>query len=284
MTRPRSTRPVDLVADLNTATLDTAGNNSAAAGDGEDVFDGHQEGLIRLAVGSRDPGVDSVHEFLDAGILGGVGIGGLADQSVQSGTADDRGVIAGEAVEVKQLADFHLDELEQLFVVNLVALVEEDQDGRHVHLTGKQKVLAGLGHGAVGSSDNKDGTVHLSSTGDHVLDVVGVARAVNVCIVTGFGLVLNVSGVDGDTTLSLFGSLIDVSVINEISVAVKVQNLGDRSGQSGLTMVNVADGTDVYMRFISFKLLSCHWEFSSFNMVVKNTDYKYCNNSFRELQ
>ena len=70
-------------------------------------------------------------------------------------------------------------------------------------------MLFSLSHRAVGSSDNKDSTVHLSSTGDHVLDIVSMAGAVNVSIMTLFGLVLNVSGVDRYTTLSLFGSLID---------------------------------------------------------------------------
>ena len=40
-----------------------------------------------------------------------------------------RSLLAGEAVEVEQLADFHLDELEELFIVDLVALVQEDQNG-----------------------------------------------------------------------------------------------------------------------------------------------------------
>ena len=37
-----------------------------------------------------------------------------------------------------------------------------------------------------------------------------------------------------------------------------VQDLGDGSGQSGLTMVDVADGADVYMGFGSFELLLGH--------------------------
>ena len=37
-----------------------------------------------------------------------------------------------------------------------------------------------------------DSTVHLSSTSYHVLDIVGVAWAVYVCVVTICGLVLNV--------------------------------------------------------------------------------------------
>jgi hypothetical protein len=89
-----------------------------------------------------------------------------------------------------------------------------------------------------------------------------VAGAVNVRIVAVSGLVLNVGSVDRDTTRSLFGGLIDVRVINELGSAVQVQNLGDSGGQCGFTMVNVANGTNVYVRFVSFKLCLCHWKSS----------------------
>ena len=49
-------------------------------------------------------------------------------ESVQSGTLDDGGVVAGEAILVQGLADFHLDQLQQLLVVNLIALVQEHND------------------------------------------------------------------------------------------------------------------------------------------------------------
>jgi len=119
-------------------------------------------------------------------------------------------------------------------------------------------VLLRLGHGAVGSSDNQDSAVHLSSAGDHVLDIVGVARAVDVSIVTLLGLVLNVSGVDCDTTSLLFRSLIDGIIGLELSSALEGQPLGDGSGQRGLAVVNMADGADVNMRLSSFKFLLCH--------------------------
>jgi hypothetical protein len=67
-------------------------------------------------------------------------------------------------------------------------------------------VLTGLSHRAVSSGNHEDRAVHLSSTGDHVLDVVGVAGSVNVCVVALLGLVLDVRDVDRDTTLALFGS------------------------------------------------------------------------------
>ena len=124
-------------------------------------------------------------------------------------------------------------------------------------------MLLGLSHRAVGSSDNKDSAVHLSSTGDHVLNIVSVSGAVNVSIVTVISLILNVSGVDCNTALSLFRSLIDVRVILELSLTLQRKILGDSSCKSGLTMVNVTDGTNVNMGFISFKFCLCHCIFSS---------------------
>ena len=79
----------------------------------------------------------------------------------------------------------------------------------HVHLAGQKDVLAGLGHGTVSCGYHDDSAVHLSGTGYHVLHIVGVARAVNVCVVTIFGLVLYVGGVDGDTALLFLGGVVD---------------------------------------------------------------------------
>ena len=39
----------DFIADLDDAALDAAGDDGAAALDAEDVFDGHQEGLVARA-------------------------------------------------------------------------------------------------------------------------------------------------------------------------------------------------------------------------------------------
>ena len=83
----------------------------------------------------------------------------------------------------------------------------------------------GLSHRAVSSGNNQDSAVHLSSTGDHVLDIVSMAGAVNVSVVTVISLILNVSGVDGDTTLSLFGSLIDLIISYELSLALQVDRV-----------------------------------------------------------
>ena len=119
-------------------------------------------------------------------------------------------------------------------------------------------MLAGLGHGAVSRRYNQDSTVHLRSAGDHVLNIVGVAGAVNVSIVTLVGLILNVSGVDRDSACLLFGGLIDLVVTHSFRVAQLGQNHRDSSGRGRLAVVNVTDSTNVYVRLIALKLCLRH--------------------------
>ena len=222
-------------------------------------LDSHQERLVGVTLGGRDVLVDGVEELPDAGLPLSVALEGL-----QSGTADDRGVVAGELVLVEELAGLHLDEVDELFVVNHVALVQENNDVGNANLTGEQDVLASLSHRAVGSGDDEDSTVHLSSTRDHVLDVVSMAGAVNVSVVTGIGLILDVSDGDRDAALALLGSLVDVFEGREVGgcgavrTVVLGQNLGDSRGQRGLAVVDVTNGADVYMRLRAVELFLGH--------------------------
>ena len=47
----------------------------------------------------------------------------------------------GNSYSSSSLADLHLDQLQQLLVVDLIALVQEDNDVGHANLTGQQDVL-----------------------------------------------------------------------------------------------------------------------------------------------
>jgi hypothetical protein len=130
---------------------------------------GRRNGLSTLADRLGDEGVQGVVELLD--LRDPLG---LAGDRVDRRAADDRGVVAVGAVLGEELADLELDEVEELGVLDEVALVEEDDDLRHVHLAGQEDVLAGLRHRAVDGRHHEDRAVHLRGARDHVLHVVGV--------------------------------------------------------------------------------------------------------------
>jgi hypothetical protein len=171
---------------------------------------------------------------------------------------DDGGVVAGEVVFGEQLAHFHFDEFEQFGVVDHVALVQEDDDVGHADLAGQQDVLARLGHGAVGGRAHQDGAVHLGGAGDHVLDVVGVARAVDVGVVAVGRFVLDVAGVDGDAARFFLGRVVDLVVTLGFAAEFLGEHGGNGRRQGGLAVVHVADGAHVDVRLGPLKFLFCH--------------------------
>ena len=90
-----------------------------------------------------------------------------------------------------------------------------------------------------------------------------MARAVNVGIVAGIGLIFHVSGIDGDAALLLLGGLIDGVISLELGLTLHSQILGDGGGQGGLAVVNVADGADVDMGLGTLKFSLSHFKLSS---------------------
>ena len=205
-------------------------------GDGENVLDRHQEGLIDLTYRLGDERVHRVHEGQDP--LNGIGV---TFERLEGGHPDHRGVVAGELIEGEQLADLQLHQVEKLLVVHGVGLVEGHDDGRDSDLAGQQYVLTGLGHRAVGRRDDQDGPVHLGGAGDHVLDVVGMARHVHVGIVALVRLVLDVGDVDRDPALLFLRGLVDLFEGHK-GIMCRVlagEDLGDRRGQGGLAVVDV---------------------------------------------
>src|SRR5207247_1147351 len=76
-----------------------------------------------------------------------------------------------------------LHQVQQLRFVHQVALVQEHDNRRHVHLPRQQNVLPRLRHRPVDGRDDQDRPVHLRRPRDHVLHVVGVPRAVHVRVV-----------------------------------------------------------------------------------------------------
>ena len=70
-------------------------------------------------------------------------------------------------------------------------------------------MLPRLRHRPFRRGDDEDGAVHLGGAGDHVLDIVGMAGAVDVSVVALLGLVLDVLDLDGDATRALFRRIVD---------------------------------------------------------------------------
>ena len=211
---------------MQSTTLYTAGCNGTTTGNGEHVLYRHQERLVGVTLRIRNIIVNGAHQLHDLIAPLAVGI----FQSLQSGTLDNRAVI--EAILLKLLYHFHFNQLKDIVIhVRAVALVQEYNDIGNAYLTSQKDMLLGLRHNAVGSSYNKNSAVHLSCAGDHVLYIVSMSRAVNVCIVPLVGLVLNVCGRNGNTTLSLFGSLIDILKIYLLITCNSFsQNPGNSSG------------------------------------------------------
>ena len=249
------TEQLNLITYVDNTSLDTSCSNSTTTCDREYVLNRHQERFVGSTGRLLDPCIASVHQLHNL-------IFPLSNtvQSTKCRTADDRSIVAIELILIEQLTHFHLNELKHLLILNHITLVQEYDKTRNVHLTSEKHVLTCLRHRTVSSSNYDDSTIHLSSTSNHVLNVVGVTRAVYVSIVTLFCLILDVRSIDGDTTLFLLRSIINlIKRLNVLATeSLLVKNLRDGSGQSCLTMVNVTDSSNVYVRFGAHKLLFSH--------------------------
>src|SRR2546430_12121228 len=112
---------LDFLVPLELAALDTTRGHSAATFDREHVLDRHQERLVDRALRLGDVGVHGVHQLEDLG-----GPLGVALEGLESGDADDRDVVPRVLVLVEHLAEVELDQLDELLVIDHVALVERD--------------------------------------------------------------------------------------------------------------------------------------------------------------
>ena len=174
------------VTNFDNTCFDTTSSNSTTTGDREYVFNRHKEWFIDITWRELDPIINSVHKFHN--FLFPLW---FAIQSTESRTADDRRIFF-EFIESKKFTHFHFNEFEHFFIVNHIAFVQEYNKARNVYLTSEKDVLTSLRHRTISCSNYDDSTVHLSSTGNHVFNVIGVSRTVNVSIVACSCLILYV--------------------------------------------------------------------------------------------
>jgi hypothetical protein len=179
-------------------------------------------------------------------------------QRLERRAANDRKLVARELVLRQQLAHLELHQVQELGVVHHVHLVHEHHDVGHAHLTGEQDVLARLRHRTVVRAHHQNRAVHLRRARDHVLDVVRMARAVHVRVVTVRRRVLHVRRRDRDAARPLFRSLVDLIERHEVRQTLAGKNLRDRRRQRRLPMIDVTDRPDIHVRLRALELLTCH--------------------------
>src|SRR5258706_14317867 len=118
-------------------------------------------------------------------------------------------------------------------------------------------MLPGLWHWAVGSTYYQDCTVHLGGTGNHVFNVVSMTWSINMCIMSFFGFVFNVGNINGDSAGFFFWGIINIFVFLCCCETLLRQNCSNCCCCGGLTVINVTNGTNIYVRFCSLKFI-CH--------------------------
>ena len=235
---------LDLGAGGDHTLFDLAGGDRPPPLDGVNTLDRHEERPVGRPLRVRDVPVQSVEQLRDAPAR--LGVAGTL-QCRPGVATDERGALTVEAILRQQVTGLHLHEVDQLGIIHEIDLVDEDDEIGDADLAGQEDVLPGLRHRAVGRRDQQHRPVHLGRPGDHVLDIIGVAGAVDVGVVPPLRLVLDVAGDDGDG----LGGVPDVAALADVLVGLRAgEPLGrldrqDGGGQGGLAVVDVTDGADV---------------------------------------
>jgi len=123
-------------------------------------------------------------------------------------------------------------------------------------------VLTRLRHRAIRSRHHENRSVHLRRARDHVLHVVRVPRAIHVRVVTLLRLVLHVRSRNRNAARLLFRRLVNLIVGLELTTVSLRHHLRQRRRQRRLTMVNVTNRPNVYVRLDAFEFFLGHVCFS----------------------
>lgn len=75
-------------------------------------------------------------------------------------------------------------------------------------------------------------------------------------IMTIFRLILNMTGIDGNLSRFLFGSSIDIFITHSLAPSLLGEYLGDGLGEGSFAVIHMADGADVYVRFVAVEFVT----------------------------
>jgi hypothetical protein len=66
------------------------------------------------------------------------------------------------------------------------------------------------------SGNDNHSSIHIGSTCNHILDVIGVTGTIDMRVMTAFSLVLNVRRCNCNTTLPFFRGFVDCSILEKV--------------------------------------------------------------------
>ena len=107
-------------------------------------------------------------------------------------------------------------------------------------------MFASLRHRTIGSRNNQNRAIHLRGAGNHILDIVGVTRTIDMSVMPLLGFVFQVGDVDRYAALLFFGSRVDL--VNGFFLGLQTfqtQGMQNSRAQRGFTVVNVTNGSDI---------------------------------------
>lgn len=207
------TDDVHVLIDLRRTLLDRSRHDAASSRNINGLIDRHKELFFHLTWRHLKLIVHSLNQFLNC-LSAKLAV--LPVQGAERRPLDERRVIAVVVILGEQLSHLHLDELVHFFVLDHVALVQEDNNIFDTKLPAKQDVLPSLRHGTVGGGHDEDAAVHSGGAGNHIFNIICVTRAVNVAIVPIVRLVLDRGCVDCDTSCLLLRSLVNIGIVLEL--------------------------------------------------------------------
>jgi hypothetical protein len=215
----------------------------------------HQKRSVHRPLGLRNVAVQRLGKLHDRALAQ---IALVPLQRLQRAADHDRGLVPRKLVLGQQLANLHLDELQQLLVVDHVRFVQVHHDVGHPHLARQKNVLPGLRHRPVSRRDHQNRPVHLRRARDHVLDVVRVTRTVHVRVVALRRLVLHVRRVDRDPARLLLRRRIDLRIVLRLATVLLGQHVRHRRRQRRLPVVHVTNRPNVHVRLLALEFCFCH--------------------------
>ena len=102
-------------------------------------------------------------------------------------------------------------------------------------------MFSGHRHRSISGGYHEYTGIHLGCTSDHILDVVDMAWAIHMGVMTIISLIFKSSSIDGDTSSFFLGCLIDRSVFQIFSLLLRRQIFCNGGCQGRLTVIDVTD-------------------------------------------